>query len=210
MPYAPDHKQTTRTRILESARKLFNRHGFDTVSIEDIMADAGLTRGGFYYHFASKEELFAESLSHYAACNCPEVWIGDTAGIADPERTLAAMMVQAYLSEDHLAALDDHCPLIALPSDVARSGPGVRQVYHRLVSGMVETFRAGMADTTDPDEREKKALAMAALCVGGMVLARTVEDEGMRRKAREAACEAALSIGGLNPEFSVPTAAAAQ
>ena len=57
MPYAPEHKQETRERIVKSARRLFNRKGFAEVTIEEIMADAGLTHGGFYKHFDAKEEL---------------------------------------------------------------------------------------------------------------------------------------------------------
>ncbi len=61
MPYPSDHKQKTRQRIVEAARVMFNRHGYDQVSIDEIMAEAQLTRGGFYAHFRSKEELFAEA-----------------------------------------------------------------------------------------------------------------------------------------------------
>jgi AcrR family transcriptional regulator len=62
MPYAPEHKQETRKRIVNSARRLFNRKGFAAVTIDDIMADAGLTRGGFYKHFNTKEELYADAV----------------------------------------------------------------------------------------------------------------------------------------------------
>ena len=69
MPYRPEHKEETRTRIIECARCLFNRHGFSEVSIEQVMAEAGLTRGGFYNHFRNKEELFCEAVKFYANCN---------------------------------------------------------------------------------------------------------------------------------------------
>ena len=58
MPYSPEHKQQTRERIIECARMLFNRHGFDRVTIDMVMERAALTRGGFYNHFKSKEDLF--------------------------------------------------------------------------------------------------------------------------------------------------------
>ena len=66
MPFPPQHKQQTRQRIVESARGLFNRRGFTEVSIDEIMAGAGLTRGGFYNHFKSKEELYTETIHDYA------------------------------------------------------------------------------------------------------------------------------------------------
>jgi len=62
MPYPGGHRERVRNRIVESARRLFNRHGFDGVSVGRIMADAGLTRGGFYSYFKSKSELYAEVL----------------------------------------------------------------------------------------------------------------------------------------------------
>jgi|SRR5690348_4583743 TetR/AcrR family transcriptional regulator, transcriptional repressor for nem operon len=64
MPYTPEHKARTRERIVESAQRLFNRHGFNGVSIDEIMADAGLTRGGFYNHFGTKDELYAEVVTY--------------------------------------------------------------------------------------------------------------------------------------------------
>ena len=73
MPYSPEHKRETRERILKSARHLFNRKGFAEVTIDEIMAEAGLTRGGFYNHFDTKERLYAEAISQFI-CDGPEVW----------------------------------------------------------------------------------------------------------------------------------------
>ena len=64
MPYPAEHRQITEKKIVESARRLFNRHGFDAVSIDDVMADAGLTRGSFYSYFESKGDLYAKSVTH--------------------------------------------------------------------------------------------------------------------------------------------------
>ena len=69
MPYSANHKAETRARIVESARALFNRHGFTEVSIDEIMASAGLTRGGFYNHFKTKDELYAEAVTQILECN---------------------------------------------------------------------------------------------------------------------------------------------
>ena len=65
MPYSPTHKERTRAKVVECARILFNRHGFDGVTIDMVMEQAELTRGGFYYHFKSKEELFAAAVSSF-------------------------------------------------------------------------------------------------------------------------------------------------
>ena len=66
MPLTREHKQKTRARIVAAARRLFNKRGLNPVPIDDIMAEAGLTRGGFYNHFKAKEELYAEALSAFA------------------------------------------------------------------------------------------------------------------------------------------------
>ena len=84
MPYTAEHKQQTRERIVESARRLFNRRGFDEVSIDQIMSQAGLTRGGFYNHFQTKEELYCEALSAFARSNPTERWPGVKVDLSCP------------------------------------------------------------------------------------------------------------------------------
>jgi TetR/AcrR family transcriptional regulator, transcriptional repressor for nem operon len=69
MPYTAEHKARTRARIIEKARVMFNRRGFEQVSIDDIMREAGRTRGGFYNHFASKDELYSEAVRSFRSCN---------------------------------------------------------------------------------------------------------------------------------------------
>jgi TetR/AcrR family transcriptional regulator, transcriptional repressor for nem operon len=190
MPYAPEHKEQTRARIVECARRMFNRYGFEAVSIDQIMASAGLTRGGFYHHFANKEELYSEALAGYARCN-----LAADLNFAAPAQQVVLQMVNAYLSRQHLEDIDRHCPMIAVPSDVARAGPAVRRTYELLLEGMLGVFEQGV-DPTDGDARQA-ALAIAALCVGGMVLARTIEDDGFAAEIREAARRVALEVGGL-------------
>ena len=88
MPYTAEHKARTRARIIEAARVLFNRRGFEQVSIDEIMQHAGLTRGGFYNHFASKDELYAEAIRSFTSCNPFARRLAD-AKVAPPPRQLA-------------------------------------------------------------------------------------------------------------------------
>src|SRR5262249_79597 len=74
MPYAPEHKRDTREKILESARRLFNRKGYSGVSIEEIMSHAGLTHGGFYRHFSGKDELYAAAVRQFLCKKTPAPW----------------------------------------------------------------------------------------------------------------------------------------
>jgi AcrR family transcriptional regulator len=200
MPYAPEHKEQTRARIVECARRMFNRHGFEAVSIDQIMASAGLTRGGFYHHFANKEELYSEAITSYVCCD-PAVELM----FAGPARQVVLQMVNAYLSRQHLEDIDRHCPMIALPSDVARAGPAVRRTYEMLLGGMVGVLERGV-EPADGDAR-RAALALAALCVGGMVLARTIEDGDLASEIREAARALALDVAGLGAAAEVSASA---
>src|ERR1700758_4044983 len=111
MPYTAEHKQKTRTRIVECARELFNRRGFTEVSIDEIMQRAGLTRGGFYNHFQTKEELFAEAIAAYQNFNPAQRWEGIGFDRTDCHGVHARNMVNAYLSDAHLEDIEGHCPM---------------------------------------------------------------------------------------------------
>ncbi len=185
MPYSPTHKQKTRARIVECARILFNRHGFDNVTIDMVMADAKLTRGGFYNHFKSKEDLFAAAVSSFLMGRGAE-WRAN-AGIdpRKPSRKAARQMLAGYLSKDHLGDLDGQCPMIALPSDIARSAPEVQAAYQVLLEAMVGLFEVSLPGRAA--KRRQDALTLAALCVGGMVLARTLPNSQLAEAVRDAA-----------------------
>lgn len=198
MPYAPEHKEQTRARIVECARRMFNRHGFEAVSIDQIMASAGLTRGGFYHHFANKEELYSEAIAGFVRCS-------PSASFAGSPRQIVLQMVNAYLSRQHLENIDGHCPMIALPSDVARAGPVVRRTYEGLLAGMIGVFERGV-DPADGAARQA-ALAIATLCIGGMVIARTIEDDDLAAEIREAARVLALEVAGVGAEAPLSAAA---
>jgi AcrR family transcriptional regulator len=192
MPYSPEHKAKTRARIIEGARVLFNRHGFEQVSIDDIMRHVGLTRGGFYNHFSSKDELYAEAVQSFVACN---PFVRQTSKrdceSASP-RKLARMLIDLYLSDAILEDVDQQCPLIALPSDVARAGLKPRAAYTNVVENMARIFRAAFA--AGDEAAERKALLIVNLCVGGMILARTTDDPHLKKTLRETAKAEALAL----------------
>jgi len=192
MPYSSEHKAEVRKRIVESARILFNRDGFTEVSIDHVMAEVGLTRGGFYNHFRNKDELYAEAVASFLNGR-GKTW-RDDAGI-DPENggpeTVRAM-IDSYLSSEHLGDLDGQCPMIALPSDVARATPEVRAAYKRLLSAMAWLFEHNLPKTSEG--RRETSLALSALCVGGMVLSRTIDDQALADNIRKAARDIAMTF----------------
>ncbi len=191
MPYSKDHKQKTRARIVEVARVLFNRHGFQDVTIDMIMSEASLTRGGFYNHFESKEALYRVAVSSFLTGRGAQ-WRAD-AGVdpSKPGPDMARQMIDGYLSSEHLGDLDGQCPMIALPSDVARANPEVQGAYQELLEAMVSLFEGSVAGT---EQSRQKALSLAALCVGGMILARTLPDSALANEVREAALAQAQAI----------------
>jgi TetR/AcrR family transcriptional repressor of nem operon len=192
LPYSPDHKLETRARIVECARRLFNRHGYDKVTIDMVMEAASLTRGGFYHHFRSKQELFAAAVSSFLMGRGAR-WRAE-AGVdpVDPALEDAANMLRSYLSPEHMCDLEGQCPMIALPSDVGRATPAVRDAYQHLLKAMVGLYeRAIPAGNAD---RRATAMALSALSVGGMVLGRTISEPALAREVREAALARALAM----------------
>jgi TetR/AcrR family transcriptional repressor of nem operon len=189
VPYSREHKERTRERIVEAARKLFNRHGFEQVSIDQIMAGAGLTRGGFYYHFSSKDELYAEAVTSFATSNPFRRSLQGGPVLSPPE--LARALLDLYLGDAVFSDIDNHCPLYALPGDVARSGESPQRAYTNLARGLIGVFEKALEGAPDAQGR---AQAIVALCVGGMLLARTTDDPQLRQMLRASAREQGLVL----------------
>lgn len=196
MPYSAEHKAQSRTKITESARILFNRHGFQDVTIDMVMENAGLTRGAFYNHFSSKEALYEAAVSSFLMGRGAQ-WRKD-AGVnpESPAAEMARQMIAGYLSPEHLGDLDGQCPMIALPSDVARSNPQVQTAYQQLLDAMVGLFENGV--DSNPDNSRQKALSLAALCVGGMVLAKSLPDSALAEEVRHASQQTALELSAMS------------
>lgn len=193
MPYPAEHKSATRERILKSARHLFNRKGFAEVTIDEVMADAGLTRGGFYNHFDTKEGLYAEAIRQFL-CDGPEAWQRAYVDPAAQGPGLAKMIVDAYLSREHFEDRDGSCPMVGLPSDTARAGESVKAAYREVLQMMAGAFEANLPDGEPP--ARQRSLALVALCVGGMVLSRAIDDSALAEDLRDAARAHVLAFAG--------------
>jgi TetR/AcrR family transcriptional repressor of nem operon len=191
MPYSSQHKAETRQKILTSAARLFNRSGFAEVTIGEIMAAAGLTHGGFYRHFKSKDELYSEVIAQFL-WRPSEPWQQKPAERCAPGQPFAFYVVDAYLSREHLDDVEGSCPLIGLPSDAARSGKGVKSAYRQVAESMIRLFESNLSG---PDAHER-ALVFVSLCVGGMVLARGIDDDALASNLRDAAQSHILKTAG--------------
>lgn len=193
MPYPAGHYDEVKGKIVQSARRLFNRNGFDNVSVDEIMAGAGLTRGGFYSYFKSKSELYAEVLGcFFTDPEWKSCWEGVEVDLRSKD--VGPQVVRAYLSRQHFEDVENSCPMVALPSDVTRSGGRAKSVFETVFKAMVSVLERGMGSRTG--ERHTVAQATAALCVGGMVVARAMEDRALADELREACMRVAFELGG--------------
>jgi AcrR family transcriptional regulator len=193
MPYPAGHRAAVKRLIIDSARKLFNRYGFENVSIHQIMSGAGLTHGGFYSYFRSKNDLYAEVLGCFFTDpewkNC---WEGVHVDLSSTD--VGAQVVRAYLSRQHLEDVENSCPMVALPTDVARSGVSARRAFERVFKAMVSVLQRSLVEKDH--EGRATAQAIAALSIGGMIVARAVVDRTLADELRYACIAIALKLGG--------------
>lgn len=193
MPYPAGHREAVRTRIIESARKLFNRYGFENVSLQQIMGRAGLTHGGFYSYFKSKSDLYAEVLGcFFTDPNWKSCWEGVHVDLSSTD--VGRQVVQAYLSRQHYEDVENSCPMVALPTDVARSGVTAKRAFQTVFKAMVSVLERSLIEKKEP--RRTRAQAIAALCIGGMVVARTMVDRDLADDLRGDCTAMALKLGG--------------
>jgi TetR/AcrR family transcriptional regulator, transcriptional repressor for nem operon len=165
-----------RTAITEASARLFREHGVDNVSVAELMAAAGLTHGGFYGHFESKEELAGEAC-RWAFGRSAERWKKRIADKDDPSVARAAL-TDSYLSSQSRSGPDGSCPATSLAGDVARktADAPIRAAY---VAGLEELLKilAGVQDTGASRSDREAALADLATMVGGLMLAKATQDE---------------------------------
>src|ERR1019366_5273110 len=107
---------------------------------------------------------------------------------------LGPQIVRTYLSRAHFDEIENACPMVALPSDVARGGTSARKAYQTAFEAMVDILQQGSQNEIHPNR--KSALAIAAFCIGGMVIARASDDALLGDELREAAMTVALQLGG--------------
>jgi TetR/AcrR family transcriptional repressor of nem operon len=193
MPYPAGHRIEVRRKIVESARRLFNRHGFENISVDEIMSGAGLTRGGFYSYFESKSDLYAEVLGcFFTDPEWKSCWEGVEVDLASAN--VGPQVVRAYLSRQHFEDVENSCPMVALPTDVARSGESAKRAFETVFQAMVNVLERSSRE--NGRSRRVTAQATAALCVGGMVVARAINNRKVADELRDACMEVALELEG--------------
>jgi TetR/AcrR family transcriptional repressor of nem operon len=165
-----------RERIVEVAAKLFREKGYDGIGVADLMKGAGLTHGGFYGHFESKEDLLAEACSK-AISHSVEQWRKRIE--RNPEDALGEL-ARAYLNEVHRDNAGAGCVVAALGPDVARSSKPVQHALTAGIAAQLEMLAKALPGT--PEEARQRAIASYAAMIGGLVLARSVDDPELSKE----------------------------
>jgi TetR/AcrR family transcriptional regulator, transcriptional repressor for nem operon len=193
MRYAADHKQRTRAKIVRAAGKVFRREGYHAAGVDKVMEEAGLTAGGFYAHFVSKEALLAATLEPTAA---------EVGGRRDKEleslagRAWVEAFIERYLAPRHMRNTEGGCPLPALASEVARAGSPVKASFESVVRG----FAARLVDCAEGELTEERAFAIVALCVGGLGIARSVNNDALGERILASCRELAKASLAADPQ----------
>ncbi|MFL5310320.1 MAG: TetR family transcriptional regulator [Myxococcales bacterium] len=164
----------TRRTAVRAASRLFRERGIDAVSVGDVMASLGMTAGGFYRHFESKEALAAEA--------CAEAFAGSA--LAQGSARSAEAMLRGYLSRAHRDAPATGCPLPALASDMPRQSAALRRAYTEGVRAALARIERLAAGT---DARTRRALL--AGMVGALAIARAVDDDELSAAMLRDTCE---------------------
>lgn len=173
--------EENRETVINVASRLFREHGFDGIGLKDLMKGAGLTQGGFYKQFASKDDLAALA-SRRAMESATRRWSVAAADSPDP---LEAVM-EFYLSSDHRGEKAEGCPLVALGSDAARQSEEVRRPFEDGIRAHFEVLDELMGDDKGSDP-SRRAMAILSLMVGAVTLSRIMEDENLSQGILDAA-----------------------
>lgn len=161
MKVSREQMAQNRRRILEAASRLFREKGFEAVSVADVMKAAGLTHGGFYGHFSSKDDLVAQAIAD--------------ALVNDPDKELDHdAFIDGYLSRRHRDNPDRGCPMAGLAAQTRHQAPEARTAMTEGLRSHIERFAKGFAGR--PAERRQAAIGTWSAMVGAMILARAVDD----------------------------------
>jgi len=179
MPWPKSHKKETRERVLDAAAAAFRERGIDDVSVGEIMDRAGLTHGGFYAHFKSKDELVAEALSASGGASRERLW--------DSKNLLA--LVNMYLSNVHFADRAHGCAIAALGPELSRGSARIRRTLGTVIQNRLEKI-SSLITARSREKRERQAAGVLACMVGAMILARGLGEESGEKLLAE--CRAFL------------------
>jgi TetR/AcrR family transcriptional repressor of nem operon len=193
MSWPKNHKQATRQRIVEAAAAAFRERGVADVGVAEIMRRAGLTHGGFYAHFDSKDDLLGAALDH-AATQVTSML--ETAVKNRPGQDQLLNVALTYLSPPHLIHPESGCPVAALGPELGRSSKKVQQKLAAAIRTRLKNLSDRISSTVPLEKRRQRAAGAVACMVGGLVLARGLEEAEALELLKD--CHAFLRVALAN------------
>jgi AcrR family transcriptional regulator len=188
MQTQPTRKELTHERIVETAARAIRRGGFSGVGVADIMKEAGLTHGGFYAHFDSRDALVAEALDHAGRQSAGQLAKSTAVRKARGASEFRAL-VESYLTDRHLAEAETGCPIAALASEMPRQAEQVREAAARRVQAMISRVQ----DALPGHAAAGTAQVVASQLVGALQLARALGDNAQGKALLAASRERLLA-----------------
>lgn len=173
MKYPQQHKEEVSQRLRQQASKLLRQKGVDGISVKSVMASEGMTVGGFYAHFDSKEALLVEAIKSAFKDSEQRFYPLLEAGAA---KDWIPNLLRLYLSEMHRDNVEHACPISSLMGDIARSDAKIRRVFQEGMERMLDLYIQRVSEVSD-EEARKVAIGLVSLMAGGIQLSRAVADK---------------------------------
>jgi TetR/AcrR family transcriptional repressor of nem operon len=182
---AASKKEQTRERILRAAARAIRKHGYEGVGVAEVMKEAGLTHGGFYAHFASRDALLAAA-AEQAGLESAQAFSGALAKAKPGEELMA--IVDTYLADSHVTAAEQGlgCAIAAAGSDVPRQQAEVRRAVSRRIKDLIGLVERQLPDW-GKEVAHEKAMGVVATLIGALMLARASDDAQLSKAIRKAA-----------------------
>ena len=180
MRYSDTHKEETHKRIVKSAARSFRKHGINGIGVVPLMKETGLTHGGFYQHFKSKDDLIGEAIDAAFQQTLARL---QRAADAAPAGQRRRAVIKEYVTADHRDSPSEGCAVAALGTETARLKPSVRERIDKHLEPMLKMM---MEDRKNVASREE-AIRTCATAIGALVLARTVRSKELSDEILEAA-----------------------
>ena len=193
MRYGKEHKEETHRKVVEAASRRFRKDGIEATGVVDLMADVGLTHGGFYAHFSSKETLVKEALA--AASSKSRERLQRAIDKAREEgRDPLESIVRSYLTALHRDRPDRGCSVAALGSEIARHPRKTREAFTEGLDRTLDIIASTLPASVTA-QRKEKACAIFSTMIGSLQLSRAVSDPAMSQSVIDAGIAAAIQIG---------------
>jgi AcrR family transcriptional regulator len=189
MRYSAEHKQQTRTRILEAAGRLFRKEGYGGSGIDGLTRAAGVTNGAFYGHFKTKSEAFQIAV----VAGLEELRLAVVELKAGRGKRWLKIFIDFYLGPKRTCEIGQSCALPSLSPEVMRADLETRRAYETELRRIIEEVATGLSDR-EATKRDDTAIALLALLSGGVTMARAVADPALSDRIAQAVGRHALAL----------------